>query len=154
MSDMKVRRLGLVHETRSCRFISIAVMSPSALASGQTVSVPDTIRAEGVPPVPAAVRRALNRYQNIRSASFHGWEPQGRGMYVTTRFADVPQVHWVQDPGGARTQLTFGSERVGTVEPRPRHDQFLYSMDEGGAENNQFFLQDESRRSAAADHRR
>ena len=65
-------------------------------------------------------------------------------MYITTRFADVPQVHFVAGPGGARTQLTFLPERVGTVAPRPGHDQFLYTMDEGGAENNQLFLQDKA----------
>ena len=110
--------------------------------------MPDTIRAEGVPPVPAAVRQALNRYQNIRSASFQDWDSDGTGMYITTRFADVPQVHFVAAAGGARTQLTFLPERVLSVSARPRHDQFLYAMDEGGAENNQLFLQD--RRPAAS----
>jgi hypothetical protein len=109
------------------------VFVPAALA------VPDTIRAEGVPTVPAAVLQALNRYQNIRSASFQGWDTQGRGMYITTRFADVPQVHFVPEPGAARVQLTFGPERVGSVAPRPRHDQFLYSMDEGGPKTISFF---------------
>ena len=125
-----------------CLFGLIVVIAASTVARGQTVPVPDTIRADGVPPVPIAVREALNQYQNIRSASFHGWGSRGRGMYITTRFADVAQVHWVEQPGGARTQLTFGSERVGTVAPRPRHEQFLFSLDEGGAENNQFFLQE------------
>lgn len=127
-----------------CLFGLIVVIAAAAIARGQTVPVPDTIRADGVPPVPIAVREALNQYQNIRSASFQGWDSQGKGMYITTRFADVPQVHWVEQPGGARTQLTFGSERVGTVAPRPRHDQFLFARDEGGAENNQFFLQERS----------
>ena len=121
---------------------STLVIAAPAIARGQTVPVPDTIRADGVPPVPMAVREALNQYQNIRSASFQGWVSRGRGMFITTRFADVSQVHWVEQPGGARTQLTFGAERVGTVAPRPRHDQFLFSLDEGGAENNQFFLQE------------
>ncbi len=104
--------------------------------------MPDTIRAEGVPPIPASVRQALNRYQNIRSASFQDWASDGSGMYVITRFADVPQVHFVATPGGARTQLTFLNERVLSVSARPKHDQFLYMADEGGAENYQLFLQD------------
>jgi dipeptidyl aminopeptidase/acylaminoacyl peptidase len=116
----------------------------SACAVGQTVPVPDTIRVEGAPPVPAAVRHALNQYQNIRAAIFQGWDTRGRRMYITTRFADVPQVHLVAAPGGVRTQLTFLPERVGNVAPRPRHDQFLYAMDEGGAENHQLFLQDQA----------
>lgn len=113
-----------------------------AWGQGPTIPVPDTIRAEGVPPMSASVQVALNRYQNIRSASFQDWASDGSGMYVITRFADVPQVHFVSTPGGARTQLTFLNDRVLSVAARPRHDQFLYVADEGGAENYQLFLQD------------
>jgi dipeptidyl aminopeptidase/acylaminoacyl peptidase len=109
---------------------------------GQTVPIPDTIRADNVPPVPASVRQALNRYQNIRSASFQDWASDGSGMYIITRFADVPQVHFVANAFGVRRQLTFLNERVLSVSARPRHDQFLYAIDEGGAENYQLFLQD------------
>jgi hypothetical protein len=76
------------------------VLAVSAPGLGQTVPVPDTIRAEGVPPVPAAVGQALNRYQNIRPASFQGWASDGSEMYIITRFADVSQVHFVAEPGG------------------------------------------------------
>jgi dipeptidyl aminopeptidase/acylaminoacyl peptidase len=112
------------------------------VGKGQSVAVPDSIRAEGVPPIPLDVSQALNRYQNIRAASFQGWDPQGKGMYITTRFADTPQVHAVAGPGRDRTQLTFLVERVLGVSPRPKHNQFLYEVDEGGAENYQLWLQD------------
>jgi dipeptidyl aminopeptidase/acylaminoacyl peptidase len=122
------------------------ILTASVPARGQenasAIPVPDTIRAEGVPPIPASVRQALDRYQNIRSASFQDWASDGSGMYVITRFADVPQVHFVKEPGGARTQLTFLNERVLSVVARPRHDQFLYMADEGCAEIYQLFLQD------------
>jgi dipeptidyl aminopeptidase/acylaminoacyl peptidase len=62
-------------------------------------------------------------------------------MYIITRFADVPQVHFVAQALGARTQLTFLNERVLGASGRPKHDQFLYMIDEGGAENYQLFLQ-------------
>jgi dipeptidyl aminopeptidase/acylaminoacyl peptidase len=109
---------------------------------GPAMPVPDTIRAQGLPPVPASLRQALNRYQNIRSASFQDWAGNDGGMYIITRFADVPQVHLVAHASGARTQLTFLPERVLNVSARPKHRQFLYSIDQGGAENYQFFLQD------------
>ena len=60
---------------------------PPGLGELPSLPVPDTIRAEGVPPVPASVRQALNRYQNIRLVSFQDglrWI----GMYIITRFAD------------------------------------------------------------------
>jgi Tol biopolymer transport system component len=118
------------------------IVAASVPVWGQSIPVPETIRAEGVPPIPASVRQALNRYQNIRSASFQDWASDGSGLYIITRFADTPQVHFVATPGGARTQLAFLNDRVLSVCARPKHDQFLYVADEGGAENYQFFLQD------------
>jgi dipeptidyl aminopeptidase/acylaminoacyl peptidase len=120
----------------TCLIVSAGRAEPPSSA------IPDTIRADGVPAVPASVRKALNRYENIRSASFQDWSFDGAGMYVITRFADVPQVHFVAQASGARTQLTFLPERVLSVAARPKHDQFLYTVDEGGAENFQLFLQD------------
>jgi dipeptidyl aminopeptidase/acylaminoacyl peptidase len=118
--------------------------APPLSAQGPTLPVPATIRAEGVPPVPALIRQALNQYQNIRAAVFDDWGPGNRGMYIITRFADVPQVHLVAQPGGARRQLTFLPERVLGAAARPKYDQFLYANDEGGAENYQLFLQNSS----------
>jgi len=122
--------------------ILILIVGIPARGDGPAIPIPETIRAQGVPPIPASVRQALNRYQNIRSASFQDWASDGSGMYIITRFADVPQVHFVATPSGARTQLTFLPERVLRVAARPKHDQFLYMIDEGGAENYQLFLQD------------
>jgi dipeptidyl aminopeptidase/acylaminoacyl peptidase len=51
-------------------------------------------------------------------------------------------VHHVATPGAARRQLTFSPERVLDVLTRPEHGQFLFAMDEGGAENYQLFLED------------
>ncbi len=82
---------------RSCWFCAamlFAIFAP-VRAQEPAIPVPDTIRVEGVPPIPATVRTALNRYQNIRSASFQDWASDGSGMYIITRFADVPQVHFV-----------------------------------------------------------
>lgn len=124
----------------------LALLAAAGLVSAQepTIPVPDSIRAEGIPPIPASLAAELNRYQNIRSASFQGWDDEEgkRGVYVTTRFGDTMQAHHVATPGGARRQLTFLPERVLGVSPRPHRDQFLYVMDEGGAENYQLFLQD------------
>ncbi|WP_165246240.1 alpha/beta hydrolase family protein [Paludisphaera soli] len=129
---------------RAAPFLVLLAIATSALTSAQepTVSVPDTIRAEGVPAIPRSIASALNRYQNIRGAGFQGWDrDKPRALYITTRFADTMQVHHVPAPGAARRQLTFSPERVLGVSPRPRSDQFLFVMDEGGAENYQLFLQ-------------
>lgn len=121
--------------------LAVAGLSP---AQEPTIPVPDSIRAEGVPPIPRSIAAALNRYQNIRSAAFQGWDDEAgkRAVYITTRFADTAQVHHVAAPGGDRRQLTFLPERVLGVSPRPHRGQYLFVMDEGGAEDYQLFLQD------------
>jgi len=107
-------------------------------ASGQTI--PDSIAAEGVPEVPRDLGRKLGRYQNIRVAQFQDWLAGRRELLILTRFADVPQVHKVAMPGGARSQLTFLNERIGGARTRPGREEYVYSGDEGGAENYQLYL--------------
>ena len=105
---------------------------------------------EQVPEVPVSLIEQLNRYQAVRSAGFNDWTTDGQGIYITTRFGDVSQVHRVDIPGGARQQLTFFREPAGGVSQRPGRTEFSYRMDEGGSEFYQLFLYD----MATGDHRR
>jgi len=97
---------------------------------------------ENVPPVPEEIVAALNRYQNVRGASFRAWTRDGNGIYITTRFAEVAQLHRVDFPGGARHQLTFFDEPIGDVADRPGHAELVFSMDEGGNEFYQLYAFD------------
>jgi dipeptidyl aminopeptidase/acylaminoacyl peptidase len=96
----------------------------------------------GIPEVPPEISARLQRYQNTRFAGFAAWTPDARGLYITTRFAAVPQLHRVDMPGGMRRQLTFADEPIRNVEPRPGHPELLYSVDTGGGEFFQLFLFD------------
>jgi len=97
---------------------------------------------EDVPEIPADISAALTRYQNTRSAGLAGWSESGDSIYISTRFAEVSQLHRVDAPGGARHQLTWFDEPVGGVAPRPGHRQMAFLMDEGGSEFSQIFLFD------------
>jgi dipeptidyl aminopeptidase/acylaminoacyl peptidase len=97
---------------------------------------------EDVPPIPQSIVADLNRYQNTRSAGFRGWDKEGEGIYVSTRFGDVSQVHYVGQPGGARTQLTFFDEPVGGLSRQPGGSKIVFTMDAGGSEFSQIFLLD------------
>ena len=88
--------------------------------------VPDTIRAEGVPPVPAAVRQALNRYQNIRSASFQDWASDGQGMYIIDPVRRRAAGALRGRAWRSAHAIDVSRRAVGSVVARPRHDQFLY----------------------------
>jgi dipeptidyl aminopeptidase/acylaminoacyl peptidase len=95
---------------------------------------------EDIPPIPRSVVNDLNRYQNVRFASFLDWSEDGRGIYVSTRFGEVNQVHYVGHPGGARRQLTFFDEPISGLQRQPGASRAVFTMDAGGSEFSQIFL--------------
>jgi dipeptidyl aminopeptidase/acylaminoacyl peptidase len=97
---------------------------------------------EDIPPIPESIVNDLNRYQNVRAAGFQDWSEDGEGIYVSTRFGDVSQIHYVAQPGGARTQLTFFDEPAGGVSRQPNGSKMIFTMDAGGSEFSQIFLMD------------
>src|SRR5215471_19581726 len=99
---------------------------PGAAAVPAAVIHPgDNLVVENIPPVPAAVAEKANQYAEFRTAGFGDWNPARREMLITTRFADVPQIHLVKMPGGARTQLTFFPDRTGGAQYSPKDDSFF-----------------------------
>jgi dipeptidyl aminopeptidase/acylaminoacyl peptidase len=94
----------------------------------------------GIPEVPPGISERLQPYQNTRSAGFAGWTHDGGGLYITTRFGTVAQLHRVDMPGGARHQLTFADEPIRAASRRPGHPELLYGADIGGGEFFQFYL--------------
>jgi dipeptidyl aminopeptidase/acylaminoacyl peptidase len=99
---------------------------------------------EDIPPIPQHIVDDLNQYQNTRSAGFLDWTHDGKGLYITTRFGDVDQIHRVDMPGGARNQVTFFKEPIRQVRRRPGSEQLVFAMDAGGSEFSQLFLLDPS----------
>ena len=97
---------------------------------------------EDVPAIPDDIVVGLNRYQNVRSARVHAWQPGSDGLFITTRFGDVAQMHRVDMPGGARHQLTYDREPMGSVTGQPGGANMLFSRDAGGSEFAQLFLLD------------
>jgi dipeptidyl aminopeptidase/acylaminoacyl peptidase len=96
---------------------------------------------DGVPEIPERIVEKMNQYQNVRSASFLGWNPNGAGLLISTRFGESSQIHYVEHPGGARQQLTFFKEPVSSARYYPANDKrgFIFGMDTGGSEFYQIF---------------
>ncbi len=94
---------------------------------------------EDVPEIPRDILVSLMRYQNIRAAVFRAWTSDSKGIYVSTGFGNVDSIHRVDQPGGARQQLTFFSERVAAVKGRPGGRELLFTRDTGGSEFAQIF---------------
>ncbi|MCG8433985.1 MAG: alpha/beta fold hydrolase [Gammaproteobacteria bacterium] len=97
---------------------------------------------EDIPEIPEQIVNDLNRFQNVRSASFRGWSENDSSIYVTTRFGDVSQIHRLDKAGGARHQLTFFKEPIGGVAVQPDGRNLAFTMDAGGSEYAQIFLFD------------
>jgi len=92
-----------------------------------------TATLQNVPPVPADISEAVQRYQNSRAATFQDWLPDG-GMLITTRFGATNQLHRVAAPGADRTQVTFYAEPVASAVTIPANDRFVLTRDTGGDE--------------------
>lgn len=128
--------------------IGLALSSLSALAQNNPAPAVAVIRpgenlvVENIPPVPAAIAEKANQYGEFRSAGLLDWDPTKREMLIVTRFGDVPQIHLVKMPGGARTQLTFYPDRTGSAHYGQNGDYFVFIKDVGGGEWFQLYRYD------------
>lgn len=121
-------------------FVLFALSGPLAADTDRRAVNNGNLLMEGIPSIPAATVAALNRYQNVRSASFLDWTADGTGFFIRTRFGDVSQVHRVDQPGGARHQVTFFDEPIGGLQREPNGSKMIFTMDAGGSEFSQVFL--------------
>ncbi|TVS12536.1 MAG: S9 family peptidase [Wenzhouxiangella sp.] len=97
---------------------------------------------ENIPEIPGSVRERLRQYQNVRSAGFSDFAPDG-GIYILTRFGETNQIHHLARPMGKRRQVTFYDQRTGSPTVRPDGSgQFMFTRDVGGDEFFQGFLFD------------
>jgi dipeptidyl aminopeptidase/acylaminoacyl peptidase len=119
---------------------ALAIFSHSLRAQTQVIRPAENLVVEGISPIPATLADEVRRYTEARGASFVSWHPTKREMLIATRFGNTNQIHEVRMPGGARRQLTFFAEPVGSAEWEPRDGSyFLFARDTGGNEFGQLF---------------
>lgn len=116
---------------------SIAIFSATAATAqdAPTVAPPAAMVIEQAPPVPVALAAETRPYVEARSVAFNGWSPTTGKALVTTRFANVAQLHEVAMPLGDRRQITFEADRItGASYARRRGDVLVVQKDIGGSE--------------------
>jgi dipeptidyl aminopeptidase/acylaminoacyl peptidase len=107
---------------------------PSSIPGMAPVPGITSLLQSGVPEVPRALRERLDQYQNARFASLLDVTPDGRSALISTRFASTAQLHLVEQPMGARQQLTFGEEPINRGKLAPDGRSVYYLRDVGGGE--------------------
>jgi len=115
------------------------------------VPIPAALTAEDMPPVPLALAERVRPYLESRGAGFEGWDPTTRAVLISTRFANVSQLHRVAQPMGARTQISFEAEPVfGSYAPA-KGDVVVVMKDRGGDEYYQLHTLKDGRLSLLTD---
>ncbi len=111
------------------------------MAPADGVRKEGALRMEGVPEAPPDLRARLAQYQSSRSANLADWHPDG-WILMSTRFANTAQLHRLRMPLGARFQLTFDEEPVGSGSILFDGSGMIYGRDSGGNENDQLYRYD------------
>lgn len=125
-----------------CKLIIIPAIFIAVRLNAQqpVIQVSDNLVVEGIPALPASLIDEVKAYTESRSAGIVSWHPLKKEMLITTRFGNSNQIHHVEFPGGARTQLTFFEEPVrGAIFEPVKGSYFLFSKDIGGNEFSQIY---------------
>jgi len=103
----------------------------------------ENLVVDGVPKIPTSLAEKADRYTSFRTALLLSWHPLKRTMLVGTRFCDTVQVHQLDSPGGARTQLTFFNDAIRGASFQPKFGKYLvFEKDIGGNEFDQIYRYD------------
>lgn len=114
-----------------------ALVWSGSLPGAEPPARPGAITIDGVPPVPAKIRSALARYQDIKSAGLVDWTRDG-AMFVSSRLGNVSQLYRVERAGAPLVPLTAGDEPVQGARSLPGGGA-VFSRGTGGDENYQLY---------------
>ena len=122
------------------KFLIFFLLSHQVLFAQDTVKPSPNLVIEGIPAIPGDIAESVQKYSESRSAVFCDWHPKRQEMIISTRFGNVPQLHLLAMPMGARKQLTFFNEPVSNASFEPvKGEYFLFTKDKGGNEFSQIY---------------
>ena len=116
---------------------------PTPPAQASTFAPNENLVLQGIPDIPLSLVDDVKRYTEFRGAVMASWHPIQREMLISTRLCNIPQVHAVRSPLGARKQLTFLAEPPSGASYQPTQgNYFVFSKDIGGNEFSQNYRYD------------
>ena len=122
----------------------IAALASATLALADDVVAPNAnLKAEGIPPIPAALAAKVAPYTEFKPTTAVAWHPQKRELIVARRAGSVTQLHLVASPGAEPKQLTAFPEpvRFGAFLAK-KPDSLIFARDTGGDEQQQIYRLD------------
>jgi dipeptidyl aminopeptidase/acylaminoacyl peptidase len=120
----------------AARAPEVAAPAPTGIAGMSAVSGRPNLLQLGVPAVPDALWQRAEQLLEARSARLLDVSEDGASILVATRFSQSMQLHVVDQPLGARTQITFGREPVNQGAFLPGDPMVVFFLrDAGGSEN-------------------
>jgi dipeptidyl aminopeptidase/acylaminoacyl peptidase len=125
--------------------VVLAVLFAGATAFAQVgVVAPNVhLKADGIPPIPAALAAKVAPYTEFRPRTFASWHPEKREMIVATRATNTAQLFRIGGPLASPAQLTDFSDPVRFgVWWAPKPDTLVFTRDTGGNEQNQIYRRD------------
>lgn len=103
----------------------------------------ENLITQNIADIPKELSIQVKRYSEARGAGLAEIHPVKNEIIISTRFGSTSQLHRVSKPLGARTQITFFDEPVGSASYEPlKGDYLVYSKDVGGNEFAQLYKLD------------
>jgi dipeptidyl aminopeptidase/acylaminoacyl peptidase len=131
-------------QIRPCRFVVLVAIAAWSAAHAQQFHAPNAdLKADGIPPIPAALVAKVAPYTEFKPATAVSWHPRKRELIVARRAGNTTQLHRVSTPNGELAQLTDFSEPVrdGVWWPKAP-DTLVFARDAGGNEQRQIYRLD------------
>ncbi len=123
----------------------LAALASTTAPALADVPKPAALTADGVPAIPDALMAETRPYLEGRSAAVVDWNPVDRSLLISTRFANVAQLHSVRAPMADRRQITFEADRVAGARYSPNDDALVVIKDVGGSEFFQLYTLDQGK---------
>jgi dipeptidyl aminopeptidase/acylaminoacyl peptidase len=123
------------------KYFFLTVCLGFMLSQAQNKKELGQLSMENIPEIAPSIMETMTQYQNTRSAGFVDYTADGKSIIMSTRFGDVSQLHIINQPGGARKQLTFFKEPIANARVIPNEDklELIFPKDAGGNEFAQLY---------------
>lgn len=127
----------------------IAQSQTSSSKSEKVITPNVNLITEGIPPIPASLAKAVDRYSSAYGLPLAGWHPERRELWLKGLSGTVTWLSRVEAPGSApQTFVYIPAGLAYDVYIQTQAKYLLYNVDTAGDERFQFYLYDVANRTS------